>query len=525
MDSDSNSENFNISKDKFQKKKKSIKLTKPNLKRLNTYSEKSRNPYTYISTEKNNSHQDFKLIKDRNNDRKKTYLMNLFNYNKSANKIKSTKKQSQSNLIQTLSTYDNEKEIMNRNNDQEKIKNIHKKIFNMYNAYYKTYINKTSKNKKKEETKILLNSPPTLLSKKDKLNYNIHSRSIETRSKTSQIKSSLKKKLNIQTPKIYPLERKYSIQNTSPDKYLHEKVSQLVEEIDHKKKKEYKPRTKLKEGRTKLLSLLNKKKGNFKDYINLISRKKITKNDYPILIKKPTNNIEMNNLIINSFSTGYNYIDFSKKLYNLNEVFFNLIEAMKQKRSEIDIAKFERAKKKYSDNDSYKNNRTSNFNEYFYQRNNRDKWEKKFMLDQYEFKIPESEFQKFKKYKKQTRKKNIVESSKKLSNLITNLDAEEYENPDEITLNYKSTRSFISSQNFKRISRLLKILKTNEDEEQTGNIILKADVLRKEQKNIENEMNTRIGKSGKARFVKNIFKPKTIDKYKSISGNYFGLPV
>ena len=186
---------------------------------------------------------------------------------------------------------------------------------------------------------------------------------------------------------------------------MHEKVSQLVEEIDHKKKKEYKPRTKLKEGRTKLLSLLNKKKGNFKDYINLISRKKITKNDYPILIKKPTNNIEMNNLIINSFSTGYNYIDFSKKLYNLNEVFFNLIEAMKQKRSEIDIAKFERAKKKYSDNDSYKNNRTSNFNEYYYQRNNRDKWEKKFMLDQYEFKIPESEFQEFKKYQKQTRKK------------------------------------------------------------------------------------------------------------------------
>ena len=74
---------------------------------------------------------------------KYTYLMNLFNYNKSANKIKSTKKQSQSNLIQTLSTYDNEKEIMNRNNYQEKIKNIHKKIFNMYNAYYKTYINKT----------------------------------------------------------------------------------------------------------------------------------------------------------------------------------------------------------------------------------------------------------------------------------------------------------------------------------------------------------------------------------------------
>ena len=79
--------------------------------------------------------------------------------------------------------------------------------------------------------------------------------------------------------------------------------------------------------------------------------------------------------------------------------------------------------------------------------------------------------------------------------------------------------------NFKRIARVLKILKNNEDEEQTGNIIIKPDNLRKEQTIIENEMINIIGKSGKPRFVKNALKTRTVNKYKSISGNFFGLPV
>jgi len=68
----------------------------------------------------------------------------------------------------------------------------------------------------------------------------------------------------------------------------------------------------------------------------------------------------------------------------------------------------------------------------------------------------------------------------------------------------------------KRISRLLKILKTVEDEEQTGNIILKADYLKKEQQIIENEMINIVGKSGKPRFVRYSLKPKTVDKFKRI---------
>ena len=67
-------------------------------------------------------------------------------------------------------------------------------------------------------------------------------------------------------------------------------------------------------------------------------------------------------------------------------------------------------------------------------------------------------------------------------------------------------------------------MKNIEDDEQTGKIIIKADVLKKEQKNIENGIISAIGKSGKPRIIKTLFKPRTIRKYKGISGNYFGLP-
>ena len=193
---------------------------------------------------------------------------------------------------------------------------------------------------------------------------------------------------------------------------------------------------------------------------------------------------------------------------------------MKIRRTEIDIARFEKAKRKYENKDYHKINFES-----YYQRNNRDRWEKRFMLDQYEYRIPEKEFQKFKRYERAKDKKIFMENAKKLSHLITKLDADEYEAPDEVTHNYRSTKSNISSINYKRISRLLKILKNNEDEEQTGNIILKADYLKKEQRINENQMINIIGKSGKPRFVKNLLKPRTVNKYKSISGNFFGLPV
>ena len=104
------------------------------------------------------------------------------------------------------------------------------------------------------------------------------------------------------------------------------------------------------------------------------------------------------------------------------------------------------------------------------------------------------------------------------------MDAEEYELPDAICKYYKSTKQSISMKNVKRIHRVHKILKNIEDEEQTGKIIINADKLKKEQKKIETEIIGTIGRGGKPRFVKSLFKPRTIRKYKGISGNYFGLP-
>ena len=276
------------------------------------------------------------------------------------------------------------------------------------------------------------------------------------------------------------------------DSILHRRVSSLIKELNvnkntllllfkdeenkentSKKSSKEISKSKLREARNKLISLFNKKEN---DFLNFSSKRKILKSENPI-IKKPTNNLEMNELIINSFGTGFNHSEYAKKLYNLNETFFSLLENMKQRRAEMDIAKFERQKNKYQKKEDQKINY-----EVFFQKGYRDKWERKFMLNQYKYKIPEKEFKKFKKYKQAQMKKKIVKDSQKLSDLLTKMDAEEYELPDAISKHYKSTGNFISPKNIKRIYRVQKILKNIEDDEQTGKVIINVDKLKKEQK-------------------------------------------
>ena len=469
----------------------------------------------------------------RNTDKRISIFSNIHNYNKSANRIKNLKMNIHSNISPTMSTYENDKEITNNITEQEKMKSIHQKIYKFYNSYYKAknttknkiYENEVSKaNNHKKVFFSNLSPSKESIKRKQLLNKEKFSRSIETKSKTSNIKSRFQPNI-LHSPNKMKRRASYTFRKSILDSPLLEKVLTLVKEMDKVKKKEnYIPKTKLKGGRVKLVSLLNKKKGIINENIYFASKKKITKGVHNMLAKKPTNNIEMNKLIINSFGIGHNHVEFSKKLYDLNEVFFSLLETMKQKRSEIDIARFEKEKRKYTDPSDYKDYHKINF-ELINQLNNRDKWGQKFMLEQYQYKIPEKEFQKFKKSEKQKYKEKATNTAKKVSSLILNLDADEYEPADDVTHNYRSTKSNISSINFKRIIRLLKILKYQEDEEQTGYIAIKPDFLRKEQRLIENEMLNIIGKSGKPRFVKNILKPKTVDKYKSISGDYFGLPV
>ena len=209
------------------------------------------------------------------------------------------------------------------------------------------------------------------------------------------------------------------------DSILHRRVSSLIKELNvnkntllllfkdeenkentSKKSSKEISKSKLREARNKLISLFNKKEN---DFLNFSSKRKILKSENPI-IKKPTNNLEMNELIINSFGTGFNHSEYAKKLYNLNETFFSLLENMKQRRAEMDIAKFERQKNKYQKKEDQKINY-----EVFFQKGYRDKWERKFMLNQYKYKIPEKEFKKFKKYKQAQMKKKIVKDSQKLT--------------------------------------------------------------------------------------------------------------
>ena len=64
--------------------------------------------------------------------------------------MKSIKNQFQSNISPTLSTYENEKEITKSTIEEEKMKNIHKKIYSLYNSYYKAYKFQSLKNKQKD---------------------------------------------------------------------------------------------------------------------------------------------------------------------------------------------------------------------------------------------------------------------------------------------------------------------------------------------------------------------------------------
>ena len=113
------------------KMKSNIQVTRYS-KRLNTFT------ISQNLAEKNFTNKAFKQFPlSRNTNRKRTIYSTLFNYNKSANKIKNIKLQLQPNITPTLSTFENERENTQSNIEKEKMKNMHKKIYNIYNAYIK----------------------------------------------------------------------------------------------------------------------------------------------------------------------------------------------------------------------------------------------------------------------------------------------------------------------------------------------------------------------------------------------------
>ena len=334
--------------------------------------------------------------------------------------------------------------------------------------------------------------------------------------------------------------RRYSISFvTNPD--LRERITELLKEMslhhrkeiekyergedsifNGKKAKKKKPKNKsidfmAKKNRNKFLTLFNKD-GSFNSFLKLMKYKSINNilknvaNRENNIIKRPKNTIEMNKLLISSFAlTQDRAQELSKKLYLINENFFKVMKEMKIGKAEMELKQLSQKKDKI----------TPLTVELI--KSNGKKWERKFLLKQYDDKMSEKEFKKFKKLNKIERKEDIKKKSKQLADNIMKMDAREYEKPDDIYI-FKSTGGYVSKINIHRIRRVKKILENIEDNEQLGAIDVNVEKLRKNQKKSEAEVLLAIKRSGKPRFVKTHFKESTIIKYKGASGEYFGVP-
>lgn len=333
--------------------------------------------------------------------------------------------------------------------------------------------------------------------------------------------------------------RRYSISFvTNPD--LRERITELIKEMSLHHRKEIEkfergentyngrkvkrkgPKNKsidfmAKKNRNKLLNLFNKdgslntflKSMKFKTINNILKNFVNKENN---IIKRPKNTIEMNKLLINSFAlTQDSAQELSKKIYLINENFFNIMREMKIEKAEMELKQLSQKKDKI----------TPLTVELI--KSNEKKWERKFLLKKYDDKMSEKEFKKFKKLNKIERKKDIRQKSKQLADNIMKMDAREYEKPDDIYI-FKSTGGYVSKINIHRIRRVKKILENIEDKEQLGAIDVNVEKLRKNQKKSEAEVLLAIKRSGKPRFVKTHFKESTIVKYKGASGGYFGVP-
>ena len=227
--------------------------------------------------------------------------------------------------------------------------------------------------------------------------------------------------------------------------------------------------------------------------------------------KKPKSSFEMNNLIINSFNQSCRK-EFSEQLYTLNENFISAMKKMKKEKAQIENKNF----------DEKKNSNTSSLSLEIMKEDEKI-WEQKFMENMYKTKLSEYEFNNFKHILKLKQKKNIIKHSKNFADLILSLNLDEYEHPNGYSI-FKSSGNYISISNIKRIIKMDKLMKDKKDEEQFNVIELNIEQLKKYQKKSEEEGVLAIKRAGKPRFVKTKFKQKTINKYKGVSGEFFGLP-
>ena len=229
-----------------------------------------------------------------------------------------------------------------------------------------------------------------------------------------------------------------------------------------------------------------------------------------------TNSLSMNKFIINGY--GFNKVKNTntKRMIKVSKNYHHFMESMKQTQNEIKAKNFELIKNSENPNDLpyFANNIMSEIKT--------EKWKKKFLVEYLRTtnKMTNKEFKEFKENYSVFQTLKAKQNSQKFTQLIFDMDSDEYNNR---MISCEGTD--VNFNNLSRSIRLYKIMKTGEDEEREGNIVGNADFLRKEKNDLNNKMEVALKDIGPPKYLKRKFKKDTVDKYKAVCGEYFGVPV
>ena len=303
------------------------------------------------------------------------------------------------------------------------------------------------------------------------------------------------------------------------------RIKDLVKEISRKRNKsetEIPSLINLKNKSIKLNQKLKIKSGKTNSIF--FQKEEIIKNAFRENLRlqnKPKNNLELNNILINGFGLNGTVhpssINYSKKLSEISEKYFNILELMKVNRTKLQLENFEKLKHA-SDNEANKKKSKD-----LMSNSQKDEiWIRKFFQKQYKDKITNEIFEKFKSNEILRYKKKIKENSERFTDLIFKLDCEPYEEKNEDENNYDSTREPISFRNLQRVLRLKAIQRSGKDYEENDYGLEINDKLRSESNDYEDMLTLSLEKLGPPKFLKTVFKTSTVRKFQTVSGNLFG---
>lgn len=412
-----------------------------------------------------------------------------------------------------------EKKSFSRSKNNEKNKKPVRFLFTSHMENAKRSRNKIIIDSNKETIDTELNIKKTTIDSISPLKTISINQSYTSSNINSNRKINKKRKKKIEkkkfAKKIIDLVNEMSRRKQKSDNFIEEQNK--IPNLKHTKNKSYDNRK----------FILNTSSGYRNNQNIFFQKEDIIKSTLKENIKfqnQPTSNLELNNILINGFglngSINPSSINFSKKLSQISEKYFNILESMKRKRTKIQLENFEKLKHTLNNHSSLKKTKEIQLLSNMYKD---DKWVKKFFQSQYNNdKIPNIDFDNFKNNELLKLKKKIKDNSEKFADLICKIDSEPYEEKNEDEKNFDSSKEPISFRNLQRIVRLKGIRKTGKDYEKNDFGLEVNDKLKQEADETEDFLTLTIEQLGPPKFIKTVFKSTTLRKYQVVSGTLFG---